>query len=99
MPAYRRWVETMAFTMTLHADDEGRIRAELSPACENDRFRMKRSVLIVRLWHESGDVVRASLHHPASGATAYVQGNDELATISHALDLELTQAASERGLR
>lgn len=78
--------------MALHADADGKMRVELSPADDEERIAMKRSVLVVRLWHESLNVIRASLHHPASGATAYVQGNDELAGISRALDIELTRA-------
>lgn len=85
----------MAFTMELHTDGDGKILAELSPASENDRFHMKRSVLIVRFWHESGNVIRGSLHHPASGATAYIQSSDELAGISRALDLGFTRPAAK----
>jgi hypothetical protein len=81
----------MAFTMALHADGDGTLHAELSPATEGQCFRVKPSILIVRLWHESINVVRGSLHHPASGATAYIQGTDELAGISRALDLEVTR--------
>lgn len=79
----------MAFTLALHADGDGTLHAELSPVDEGARFRMTRSVLVVRLWHEALNVVRASLYHPASGATAYIQGSDELAGISRAIGLRL----------
>lgn len=87
----------MAFTLALHADDDGTLHAKVSAVSEGRRFRIKRCVLVVRLWREALNVVRASLYHPASGATAYLQGSDELAGISRALNLELRPTA-EKGV-
>jgi len=75
--------------MDLYADDDGTMHVAITAAATGQRFKLNDSLLVLRLWHESANVVRASVHHPASGTTAYVQSSDELAGLSRALELEL----------
>lgn len=62
----------------------------VSVAAGGTRFTMHDdALLILHFWHEATNIVRASVAHPATGTTAYLQGTDELAGLSRALDLEL----------
>jgi len=75
--------------MSVYADSDGKLHLDVAPTEDEGRFTVKNSLLILRLWRESVGIVRCSLHHPASGSTAYLQGNDELATLSEHIELEL----------
>jgi hypothetical protein len=86
---YTSGVTSLAFTMSLHAARDGKLHAEFAAPEERDRFTVSNALLVLRLWTESPDVIRCSLHHPLSGAIAYLQGNHELAQLSEAIGLEL----------
>lgn len=45
--------------------------------------------LVLRVWRESSEIVRCAIHHSASGATAYIQGNEQINGLLQALRLEL----------
>jgi hypothetical protein len=77
--------------MSLYAGDDGRLHAEIAPSGDDERFTMRSTLLVLRLWRESPQIVRCSLHHPASGTTAYVQGSEELTELSTILQLELSR--------
>jgi hypothetical protein len=77
--------------MSLFAGDDGRLHAEIAPSGDDERFTMRSALLVLRVWRESPEIVRCSLHHPASGTTAYVQGSEELAELSNILQLEVTR--------
>ena len=78
----------LGFTMLLCASDDGRLHADISPSDEG-RFGITRSLLVLTMWCESDTIVRCSLHHPATGAIAYIQGSKELIELSEILNLEL----------
>ena len=80
---------TLAVTVSLQAGNDGKLHFEITPPDEGQRFTMKSGLLVVRVWNEALNIVRCSLHHPASGATAYVQGSDDLIHLWRLLDLEL----------
>lgn len=79
----------VALTMSLRAGDDGKLYAEVSVPDREQRLAIRNSLLVLRLWQESPEVVRCSVHCPATGATAYLQGNEELLELSRTLRLEL----------
>jgi hypothetical protein len=79
----------LGFTMSLRAGADGNLHAEISPSGDQERFHLRETLLVLRLWRESSEIVRCSILHPASGSTAYLQGNGEISGLMQALQLSL----------
>jgi hypothetical protein len=79
----------LGFTMSLRAGDDGNLHAEIAPSGEAERFHLCETLLVLRLWRESNEIVRCSILHPASGNTAYLQGNGEITGLIQALQIRL----------
>jgi hypothetical protein len=79
----------LGFTMTLRAGEDGNLHAEVAPSGEAERFYLCETLLVLRLWRESNEIVRCSILHPASGNTAYLQGNGEITGLIQALQIGL----------
>jgi hypothetical protein len=86
-------VPPIGFTMSLYSGDDGKLHAEVSPPEGDEYFIIRRALLILRIWRESEALIRCSVHHPASGTTAYVQCNEEVAELLQVLHLELLSHA------
>jgi hypothetical protein len=68
----------------------------VTPANEDERFSIDRSVVTIRIWREGLDVVRGTISHPQSRTTSYFQGNAALLRMAEALSLRLVRKRSAR---
>ena len=50
-------------------------------------FKLETATVVLSIWSESGNVVRARLEHVESGATSYLQGNASLLELGKELGL------------
>jgi len=75
--------------MCLRAGDDGNLHAEIAPSGEAERFHLCETLLVLRLWRESNEILRCSILHPASGNIAYIQGNGEITSLIQALQIRL----------
>jgi hypothetical protein len=79
----------LGFTLSLRAGDDGNLHAEIAPSDDQERFHMRDTLLVLRMWRESTEIVRCSIQHPASGTTAYLQGSGEIGGLVQVLQLGL----------
>jgi len=80
----------LGFTVSLRAGKDGHLHAAIAPSNDQEQFHLPGdSLLVLRMWSESAEIVRCAIHHPASGAIAYLQGNGEIGELVQALQLSL----------
>jgi hypothetical protein len=80
----------LGFTVSLRAGKDGNLHAAIAPSNDQEQFHLPGdSLLVLRMWSESAEIVRCAIHHPASGAVAYLQGNGEIGELVQALQLSL----------
>jgi hypothetical protein len=84
---------TIGLTVALSATGPASrgVQLVVTPADEEERLSVDRSVVTVRIWREGLDVVRGTISHPQSGTTSFFQGNAALLRVAEVLSLRLVR--------
>lgn len=79
----------LAVTIAIENDNAGGLSLSVKPVDVAVQLIAPQTMIVLTLWAEPGDTVRARLEHLATGSTSYVQGNATLLDFAEGLGLRL----------
>lgn len=82
-------IGTITATISLSSCPDGSLRLAVRPIGNDTILKANDATLVLSVWQESDDIVRARVQHPASGAFGYFQGNGTLIDLGNALGFAL----------